>query len=331
MIANAKHCAWGLLSVLVILGCEPRATIYAADSSLRRDSGVRDQAEPFDHGVAEGHVLADGGQNDISPSDFGFWDHAIADTALPDDGQLDRAVDDANVIIGNLSPGSSVRQYNVAGFSRSVALRVPSQVSSGPCPLVLVLHGNGDTASNFLLTSGLATAASARGMIIAAPDGIEQDIEYGGQTIAGVDWDGYRSVAEGNIDLPLFSAIYQDLVATGSVNTQQVYVFGYSQGGYMSFRVAIDESLIYAAAVVVAGASPLGPSLVSRAARTIPMALTIGSNDWGVSNARDCRDALLAAGHEVRWNEVAGAGHVPYCGDSPALLDWLLTYTLSGQ
>lgn len=311
------------ISLLTVsLACGPRGGIYAADPDLRRDSGFADhvQADRLVRDAAElDRNSVDSSLADTNSADINLPDAHLSDTNLPD-----QASPDHQVVLGDLSPGSSQRSYQVAGHTRNVQLRVPVEVQSGQCPLILVLHGNGDTASNFLLTSGLATAANSRGMIIAAPDGIEQNINFAGQQINGVDWDGYRSVAEGNIDLPLFSAILSDLISSGSVDNRRIYVFGYSQGGYMSFRVSIDESEIYAAGVVVAGASPLGSALVSQATRKIPMALTIGSQDYGVANARECRDALIAAGHEVRWNEVAGAGHVPYCGDTGALLDWLL-------
>ena len=45
----------------------------------------------------------------------------------------------------------------------------------------------------------------------------------------GVDWDPYRTVAGGNIDLPLLDAIRTQLVASGSIDTKKLVVFGYSQ------------------------------------------------------------------------------------------------------
>jgi hypothetical protein len=59
---------------------------------------------------------------------------------------------------------------------------------------------------------------------------------------------------------------------------------------------------------------PGGP-LVSGAPRDIPVDILIGSEDWGISGARSTRDELIAAGHEVRYEEIAGHGHCCFRSD----------------
>ncbi|MBN2361213.1 MAG: dienelactone hydrolase family protein [Deltaproteobacteria bacterium] len=268
-----------------------------------------------------GPETSDGGGRDRpAGSDWsGGWDLALRDGAPGQD----------SAVVGTLTPGSSTLQLSVAGSMREVLLVVPNEVLSNQRPLVIALHGNGDTPGNFLASTGLASAAAARGVILAAPQGIAQTFPYGNQTLTDIDWDAYRTEDEGNIDLPLIDAVYRHLIGTSSVSLGKVHLFGYSQGGYLAFRGAMEKASSLAAAVVVAAANPLpGSSLVADAARPIPIALTIGENDYAISLARQTRTELENAGHEVRYEEIAGAGHVPFPGDAAALLDWLLAHSL---
>lgn len=229
---------------------------------------------------------------------------------------------------GKLDPGSSTLSIDAAGKTRSVALTVPAAVAGGKIPLVLALHGNGDSASNFVKTSGLAAYAETKGYVLAAPQGISQTFTYQGQTVSGVDWDAYRARSEGNIDLALLDALKQKLVASGSIDPKRVFVYGYSQGGYLAFRYGIDSSQETSCAAVLAAASPLGASFVQQATRKIPFDLQIGSNDSAVGNARQSRDALQGRGHPVQYDEIAGANHVPIPGDPKKPIDYCLMQVL---
>lgn len=200
---------------------------------------------------------------------------------------------------------------------------MPAAVTSGKIPLVIALHGNGDTNSNFIATSGIKAAADADGFVLAAPQGITQNITYMGQPINGVDWDAYRPASGGNIDLPLLEAIRSQVTGTGSIDLKHVMVYGYSQGGYMSFRYGMEAAASLSCAAVLAAADPLpGSGLVSGAARKIPVAIQIGDQDFGISGARQTQTELQTNGNPLSYVEIAGAGHVPIPGDPAAPLDW---------
>jgi len=224
---------------------------------------------------------------------------------------------------GSLMPGMSTLTIAAAGQSRSVILYVPASVSSGPLPLVIALHGNGDSASNFIATNGLVSIADRDGFVLAAPQGVSQSFVFMGQSINGIDWDAYRSIAQGNIDLPLLDAIRTQLGASGSIDLHRIFVFGYSQGGYLSFRYGMDGSAALSCAAVVAASNPLpGSGLVTQAVRKIPVAMQIGTLDSAISGARATRDELLANRNPVDYHEVSGAGHVPLPGDINVPLDF---------
>jgi polyhydroxybutyrate depolymerase len=214
-------------------------------------------------------------------------------------------------------------------MDRSVIVVVPTTIGTGQLPLVIALHGNGDTNSGFLTqTTTLEALAESKGFVLAAPQGITQTITVGAQTVPNVDWDPYRTTAGGNIDLPLLDAIRTELVATTSINTKKLIVFGYSQGGYMSFRYGMDTAATLACAGLIGAASPLGPSLSASAARKIPVALQIGDQDGAIGNARSTKADLEAKSFPLDYHEIAGAGHVPVAGGVTVPLTYCLNQTL---
>ncbi len=225
--------------------------------------------------------------------------------------------------LGKLTPGDSTLTITAAGKTRSVLLHVPAAVTKGQIPLVLALHGNGDQNANFVATSGIKALADTDGFVLAAPQGITQTVTVGGQTVPNIDWDAYRSVADGNIDLPLLQALQARLVGSGSIDVKHIVVYGYSQGGYMSFRYGMDAAASLACSAVLAAADPMpGAGLVTNAARKIPVAIQIGDKDYGISGARTTKTELDGNGNPNSYVEIADAGHVPIPGHPAAPLDW---------
>lgn len=223
-----------------------------------------------------------------------------------------------------LTPGTTTLDRSVAGMMRSAILHVPAAVSAGPLPLVIALHGNGDTNANFVAATRLKAIADATPFVLVAPQGIPQQLF--GTTL---DWDAYRTAAQGNIDLPLLDALRSELAASSSIDGQRVLVFGYSQGGYLSFRYGMEAARSLSCAAVLAAAAPTtDPMLVTGAARKIPVALQIGTLDSALTQARTTRMLLQMNGNPLSYNEIAGAGHVPIPGDLQVPLAFCLGHKL---
>ena len=198
-----------------------------------------------------------------------------------------------------------------------------------PLPLVIALHGNGDTNSGFISqTTPLESLAQSKGFVLVAPQGITQNITVGSQTVPNVDWDPYRSTGDGNIDLPLLEAIRTGIGASASIDPKHIVVFGYSQGGYMAFRYGMDASASLACAGVIGAASPLGPQLTAAAPRKIPVALQIGTNDSAITQARSTKDDLTQKSFPLDYHEIQGAGHVPVAGGVDVPLAYCLGKSL---
>ena len=294
------------LSILLLLG---------ACTSPEVSTGEEPPAAPVDGGVIDQAAPRPDGAIDLARRD----DSAVAvDLAQ---GAPDLATPPGPP--GKLAPGASTRQLTVAGKGRSILVYAPQAVAQRPLPLVIALHGNGDSAQNFVAALGLGKLAESGGFIVAAPQGITQSFTVFGRPVNGVDWDAYRSVADGNIDLPLLEALRADLGATGSIDERRVVVFGYSQGGYLSFRYGLEAAGRLACAAVAGAANPLpGSPLVAGAARKIPFAIQIGTGDFAIQNARQSRDELTMRGHPVWYREINGAGHVPFPGNPAEPIDY---------
>lgn len=228
-----------------------------------------------------------------------------------------------------LPAGDAKVKLTVAGRERDVFVHAPPQVGSRPLPLVIALHGNGDDNENFVRTSRLLANADTDGYVLVAPRGIVQTIVVGGQTVPNVAWDAYRSTTEGNIDLPLFEALRTRYLATGAIDPKKVVVYGYSQGGYASFRWALEAAPKISCSIVIGAANPFGGGgRIGEMTRKVAFALQIGSNDSAAANARSTKTALEGAGHPVSFVEVAGAGHSPLPGDPRAPLTYCLGQSL---
>jgi dienelactone hydrolase len=209
---------------------------------------------------------------------------------------------------GTLTAGESTSSKTIATLARTTVRYVPASITQRKLPVVLALHGNGDQASRFVLTSGLRALADSVGFVLVAPQGVQRAISVAGTTTPPVSWDAYNPRAS-NADVQLFDALLEEVLASGSVDPTKLVVYGYSQGGYASVRYAREASdRLACAAVLAAGDSGGIPTAFTRPIR---FAIQIGSNDSAVGNARTFAESRRAAGHPVTFHEIAGAGHVP--------------------
>lgn len=222
----------------------------------------------------------------------------------------------ADVPTGALSPGQRVVRVG----DRQVLLYVPARWRAGAAGLV-ALHGNGDTATNFLATSGLQGVADAEGVALALPFAIA------GSGPMGVDWDAYTRPASANRDLRLV-ADSRALLVGGGVDPRRVFLAGQSQGGYLAFHAGMVFSGEFGAVNVTAAGDPMpGLGLAGMAARRIPVDLLTGSGDFALANIQRTRDDLRARGFDVRYTELPGVGHCcplsVRTGQAPGVWAWL--------
>jgi len=132
------------------------------------------------------------------------------------------------------SPGSSVEAHTIGG-ERTAELLLPTNQGDEPLPLVLSLHGYGADAETQDWYFGLSARIPAYGFALIAPQGTtdSQGNAFWNAT------DGCCNFYGSEVD---DYAWLNQLVAEAReiVDVSGVYVVGYSNGGFMAYRLACE-------------------------------------------------------------------------------------------
>ena len=163
----------------------------------------------------------------------------------------------------------------VAGkpVERSYWTYVPESVAENPA-LVVVLHGYSGSAINIAAYSGMNAVADEAGFIVAYPQGT---IDAEGNAFFNVGYAFHQDVAVDDVDF--VRQMIAELSAEHSVNPDQIYATGMSNGGEMSYLLACRASSLFRAVAPVAG-SMVGFSLQECSPeRPIPIFAISGTDD----------------------------------------------------
>jgi len=170
------------------------------------------------------------------------------------------------------------------------------QSAGEQAPLLVLLHGSG--RNGLSLVERWKDLASKEGVILAGPDALDSG--------------GWNTATDG----PDFLHDLVELLKTRQpIDPKRVYLFGHSAGAIHGLLMGLLESQYFAAAAVHAGALPPDEyAYAKQAARRIPMAIWVGTNDafFPLSAVRATRDALTAAGLPVALTEIKGHTHDYY-------------------
>jgi predicted esterase len=182
-----------------------------------------------------------------------------------------------------------------------------------PMPVMLALHGSGDTASNFVnLWSGIA---DAEGFIVLVPESLS----------GGMSWNP-------GTDTQVISALLDEVEASWNVDTCRVYLTGYSAGAHYGYMLGLANATYFAAMGIQAGSmsyavqAGIWPNMVMR---QIAVDIHHGINDPGVplSEAEYARDQLEGAGHTVYFHTHDG-GHEIAPGNPQEMWDDISMHTV---
>lgn len=174
-----------------------------------------------------------------------------------------------------LSAASRRASLQVGARTRTYQVYVPAQLPP-PAPLVLALHGAGTDGATLRRWTGyeLDQLADRYGFAVAYPDGYQgnwNDCRRDGS---------FAAKTENIDDVGFMRALAAHLQAEYGLDPQRVYAFGYSNGGQLAFRLAIEAPRLVAA-IAVAGASLPTPESFTCASEgpTAPVLLVSGTQD----------------------------------------------------
>ncbi|MEO1696321.1 MAG: prolyl oligopeptidase family serine peptidase [Planctomycetota bacterium] len=152
-------------------------------------------------------------------------------------------------------------QINEQPLRGPAIIHEPDQPATlAPMPLVLLLHGMGDTQSDTMSDFGLTDAVSQlEGFVLCVPTGWKVPPVFPPlPALAGLPfWNASPAccdVAQLNVDdVTYLTDLVDTLVAGGNVDPRRVYAVGFSNGGFMTYRLLREHPERFAGVATVAG------------------------------------------------------------------------------
>ena len=180
-----------------------------------------------------------------------------------------------------LAPGNYSRSITIDGTARTYILHVPTGYDgSKSLPLIFMLHGYGGTAQGFSMVSGMSPKADQENFFVAYLDGTK------GNGIAQ-GWNTGLTPGLGLAvdDIAFVRDLAGQLKAELAIDATRVYAAGFSNGGFMSHRLAAELPELLAAVGTVAGTIGVSPDggvnyyMIPQAEAPIPIVIIHGELD----------------------------------------------------
>ncbi|MGB6163025.1 MAG: PHB depolymerase family esterase [Pseudonocardiaceae bacterium] len=156
----------------------------------------------------------------------------------------------------------------VQGLRRTYRSIVPRRLS-GRVPLLVVLHGRGQSRSAAASQTGFLGLAEQQQVVLVFPDGERRSWD------AGHGCCGFAGSRRAP-DVPFVAAIVADAAHRWPIDAKRVYLVGYSNGGKLAYSVVCAHPTLFAA-VATYGAVPLAPC--EPGTPPVPFLLTAGTAD----------------------------------------------------
>lgn len=166
------------------------------------------------------------------------------------------------------------------GRSRSwITYAPPSYDPSRPTPLVLVLHGRPSSAASMAAISEMNAVAARHGFIVVYPEGIDNEWNTHFDLVrSNASLGGARSILPQD-DVDFLKTLASDLNADFNIDRSRMYVAGFSNGGFMTMRMACSASDTFAGFAEVGAALYVEMNDVCRRSAPSPILLMHGSAD----------------------------------------------------
>lgn len=144
---------------------------------------------------------------------------------------------------GNLLPGDYDCTLGTPDGDRSYQVHVPASVTPGiPAPLVIDMHGWTLTASDQRALSGWEAKADSEGFIVSWPQGLGNAWNSQGECCA---FGGTQD------DVAFIESVVAAISAAASIDPNQVFATGLSNGGSQSHTMACESADLFAAVAPV--------------------------------------------------------------------------------
>lgn len=162
-------------------------------------------------------------------------------------------------------------------YQRKFTIHTPTGfTNSTPVPVVFMLHGGGGTMTNAQGFTNLNSVSNTNGFLAVYPQG------YGIIPSGGFSWaDGRGTSADiaGVDDLGFIDKLLDTLIANYSIDTNKIYICGFSNGGFMTQRFACQQNQRFAAMASLGSIMDTTLFASCNPSRPIPMLFMLGTAD----------------------------------------------------
>lgn len=132
---------------------------------------------------------------------------------------------------------------DVEGQQRSYRLFAPESATGDPRPLVIAIHGLGQTGNLLAPATGYDALAKEHGFLVVYPDAINRV------------WNTRLPAGVGELpdDVAFLATLIDEVDRAHPVDRARVYATGHSDGARMAYRLGCERADVFAAVAPVAG------------------------------------------------------------------------------
>jgi polyhydroxybutyrate depolymerase len=185
---------------------------------------------------------------------------------------------------GDFKVGKNRFTTEVNGDSREYYVHVPQNYDkTDPIPVVFMLHGTSGDGEKFYNISGWKELAENEEILTVYPSSWAYCIIEDGEMKNTTKWNIFPAGFEycnGQVprdDIKFLRQTLTEIKAKFTIDEKRVYLAGFSAGGQMAFRCAVEMSDVLAA--VIASAASTISSTTYVPLRNLPIAFQLGNED----------------------------------------------------
>lgn len=182
--------------------------------------------------------------------------------------RLAKPVKPAPAASAPVGPVSGMHLMSVDGVARTYRSIVPTRIT-GRVPLLIVLHGRGQSVRGTMRDTGFLELAEQRRAVLVYPDGQHRSWD------AGHGCCGFAGSRD-TPDVAFVTALVADAERRWPIDADRVYLVGYSNGGKLAYSTLCAHPTLFAA-VATYGAVPLAPC--EAGTHPVPILLAAGTAD----------------------------------------------------
>ncbi len=156
-----------------------------------------------------------------------------------------------------------------------------------PTPIVVMLHGRPSSATEMARISEMNATANRHGFIVVYPEGLNNEwnaqFDLFGKSSNSVRGGGKERPPVLQDDVGFLKTLMDDLGVDLNIDAQRMYVAGFSNGGFMTLRMACSASDVFAAFAEVGSTLHSVMTEFCKGGRPAPMLFMHGTADPSVS------------------------------------------------